>query len=254
MTLSVGFLHQGDGRVISEQLSHRLFILMTMRIDAGRTGFMDIDEVIRDQVRKTEPSGTYPFPDLIESIRSGGWSGIAVSKNGKGESYLLFIAGEPEGALFSDNQGVLAGDKAVFWMDPKSTYVFHQMAPDVVDRFVLWCRIFDKSHVKSGSSREVIQIGKKPMGIGVLVTVVERAGVPVPGAHLAIRREGHVIGNNLTDSGGKASFRLMFGPCDCAVTLKDHQTRLYSFVFTPENPKIILEITDEDTVLQGMEP
>lgn len=225
---------------------------MNIRMYSERMGHMNIDEVIRDQVQKTEPSGTYGLPDLIGCIRSGGWSGIAVSKADTGESYLLFIAGEPEGALFSDHRGILVGDKAILGMDQKSTYVFHRISPDIVDRLVLWCRIFDKSHVKSGSSGEVIQIGKKRSGIGVLVIAVEKASVPIPGAHLTIRREGHVIGNNRTDYEGKASFRLMFGAYDCALTLKDHQTRLYSFVFTPEHPRMILEISDRDTVLQGL--
>ena len=213
---------------------------------------MNIDEVIRDQVQKTEPSGTCVFTDLIGNINSGGWSGIAVSKTDKGESYLLFMAGEPEGALLSDHQGILVGDKAVFSIDQKSTYTFHQISPDIIDRLVLWCRIFDKSHVKSGSSQEVVQIGKKRSGIGVLMIGVEKAGVPVPGASLTIRREGAVVGNNRTDYEGKASFRLMFGEYDCAVTLKDRQTRLYSFVFTPDHPRMVLEISDRDTVLPGM--
>jgi hypothetical protein len=213
---------------------------------------MNIDEVIRDQVRKTGPSGTYVFPGLIDNIRSCGWSGIAVSKTEKGELYLLFMAGEPEGALLSDHRGILVGDKAILSMDLKSTFVFHQISPDIIDRLVLWCRIFDKSHVKSRSSEEVIQIGKKRSGIGVLIIGVEKAGVPIQGASLTIRREGAVVGNNRTDYEGKASFRLMFGDYDCAVTLPDHQTRLYSFVFTPEHPRTILEITDQDTVLQGI--
>jgi hypothetical protein len=213
---------------------------------------MNIDEVIRDQVQKTKPSGTCVFTDLIGNIHSGGWSGIAVSKTDKGESYLLFMAGEPEGALLSDHQGILVGDKAVFSIDQKSTYTFHQISPDIIDRLVLWCRIFDKSHVKSGSSQEVVQIGKKRSGIGVLMIGVEKAGFPVPGASLTIRREGAVVGNNRTDYEGKASFRLMFGEYDCAVTLKDRQTRLYSFVFTPDHPRMVLEISDRDTVLPGM--
>lgn len=213
---------------------------------------MNIDEVIRDQVRKNEPSGTCVFTNLIGNIHSGGWSGIAVSITDKGESYLLFIAGEPEGALLWDHRGILVGDKAVFSIDPKSTYTFHPVSSVIIDRLVLWCRIFDKSHVKSGSSQEVIQIGRKRSGIGVLMIGVEKDGVPVPGASLTIRREGAVVGNNRTDYDGKASFRLMFGEYDCAVTLKDRQTRLYSFIFTPDHPRMVLAITDQDTVLPGM--
>jgi hypothetical protein len=212
---------------------------------------MNIDEVIRNQVQKTEPSGSCVFPDMIRNIRSGCWSGIAVSKTEKGELYLLFTGGEPEGALLSDHRGVLVGDKAVLSIDPKSSYLLHHISPDIIDRLLLWCRIFDKSRITSWSSQEVVQIGKKPSGIGLLMIGVEKAGVPIPGANLTIRRVGAMVANNRTDHDGKASFRLMYGEYDCAVTLKDHQTRLYSFVFTPDHPRMVLEISDHDTVLPG---
>lgn len=212
---------------------------------------MDIDKVIRDQVSKSQPSGRFVFPELIAAIHHARWSGIAVSETREGESFLLFLGGEPEGALLSDYRGILVGDKAVFGMDPKGSYIFYRISPDIVDRLVLWCRIFDKSHVKPGSASKIEQIGKSRAGIGILVIIVEKGGVRIPGAHLSIRKDGLVTGKNVTDYEGKASFRLMYGSYDCALTLKD-QTRLYSFIFSPQHPCMVFEISDQDTVLQGL--
>jgi hypothetical protein len=213
---------------------------------------MELDEVLRDLVGKTNASGSCVLHDLVQIAKSQNLNGIGVGVTPKRESFILFLGGDPEGALISDSYGILVGDKATLQLDPGLEYEFHVIDPAIIEGIVLRTRIFDKSHLNPIQAEGIFQIGKKTCGIGILTLTVSKEGILQPGVHLSIRHDGHVVGNDVTDKTGKVSFRLIYGMYDCTVSSKDQRIRLYTFAFTPESPRIVLEISDTDTVLPAI--
>ena len=95
--------------------------------------------------------GTFSLAELLQYATTQSITGIAVAKDREGsrQLYLAFLAGEPEGAIFIDDNGTLYGDKAVMLIGGNESFALCDVPADIVDSLVMGCRIFEKTHIKS---------------------------------------------------------------------------------------------------------
>jgi hypothetical protein len=190
--------------------------------------------IIDDLIREVPPVGTYLYPDLLPAVRKKQFHGVGISGGGGSKTYLLFIGGEPEGAVIADEKGELYGNKAVYLIKGSERFTLFPLSPPVVERLVFGCRIYDKSHFKAGYSLGLTEIGKKAEGIGRLVIAVKSDGSPASGITIKIRREGQIVGSDVTDREGLVSFRLLYGTYDLLVVREENNIDVYGFSFSPE--------------------
>jgi hypothetical protein len=187
--------------------------------------------IIDDLVREVAPEGIYSYPDLIKTVLEKKIHGVGISGGRDGTTYILFIEGEPEGAIIADRKGELYGNKAVYLIKEKSRFTLYQLSPEVIERLVFGCRIYNKSHFKGGYSLGLPEIGKKTEGIGRFIVNIRKDGYPAPGLPITIRRGGQIVASDITDRQGMASFRLMYGTYDLLVTREENNIDVYEFSF-----------------------
>jgi hypothetical protein len=187
--------------------------------------------IIDDLIKEVTPAGTYPYADLLKTVREKKSHGVGISSVRDGTTYILFLDGDPEGAIIADPKGELYGNKAVYLIRENDRFIFYPISPTVIEQLVLGCRIYNKSHFKGGHSLGLPEIGKKTEGIGKFVVAIRKDGFPVTGLPIKIRREGQIVGNDITDKEGMASFRLLFGTYDLLVIREENSIDVYEFSF-----------------------
>jgi hypothetical protein len=171
-----------------------------------------------DQIVSTSPFlGTFPLPELLRIAGSGQVTGLAVAKDGERVFYLAVLAGEPEGAVYADEKGELYGDKAVVHLTGREQFAVSEVSPDLVKAVVMGCRLFEKSHIHKSLSAGIPEFGKKAEGMGVLTLSVKHDGEPRNGIRVSIRKDGQIVGSDVTTGNGTVSFRLVHGNYDCIV-------------------------------------
>lgn len=159
--------------------------------------------------------GTFPLQELLHHAASRGINGLAVVKESDREMYLAFLNGEPEGAVYTDDKGVLFGDKAVLMISGSDKFVLMEIKPDIVEALIMSSRIFDKNRIKKSISYEIPEIGKSGGGIGILTVTVLKDGSPANGIRVSIRKDGKIVGSDITTSEGTVGFRVAYGEYDC---------------------------------------
>jgi hypothetical protein len=195
---------------------------------------VDSAGIVDDLIRDIPPQGTYSYSGLLQTAREEKLHGAGVSSGRGRKTYLLFLEGEPEGALFSDHKGEIYGNKAVYLINREDQFTFYAMDPAVVERIVFSCRIYDKSHFTSSYKLSLPEIGKKTEGIGRLIIVVKHGGIPIPDVAVKIRRNGQIVGNDRTGHGGEVSFRLLHGPYEVLIVRDENNIDVYEFSFSQE--------------------
>jgi hypothetical protein len=187
--------------------------------------------IIDDLIKEETPEGPYSYADLLTTAREKKIHGVGISAAGDSTTYILFLDGEPEGAIITEPKGELYGNKAVYMIREKNRFTFYPVSPPVIEQLVLGCRIYDKSHFKGGHSLGLPEIGKKTEGIGRFVIAVRKGGFPATGLPVKIRHEGQIVGSDITDKEGMASFRLLFGTYDLLVVREENSIDVYEFSF-----------------------
>lgn len=176
-----------------------------------------------DQIIGVSPDrGTFPLPELLRVAGAGRVNGLAVAKDGAHVFYLAILAGEPEGAVYADEKGELYGDNAVVHLTGREQFSVRDVSPDLVDAVVMGCRIFEKSHIRKNMSAAIPEIGKKAEGIGILTLMVKHDREPQNGVRVSIRKDGRIVGSDVTTDNGSVSFRLMHGNYDCILQDRSH--------------------------------
>jgi len=199
---------------------------------------MNILTLVDTILKSSQEVGTYPLTELISVAKSKGISGIAVTKDSDKELYLAFINGEPEGAVYRDDKGVLFGDKAVLLIRGSETFIFSKNSPDIIDALTMGSRIYDKNRLKKSVSYVVPEIGKTGSGIGVLSIRVSKDGAPVNGIRVSVRKGGKVVGSDITTSNGDAGFRIAYGEYDCILQDRMQAVTKHHFTFDPTHSSI----------------
>ncbi|MDD1713648.1 MAG: hypothetical protein LUQ61_00130 [Methanoregulaceae archaeon] len=199
--------------------------------DQGDRKRVNTAGIIDDIIRDTAPEGVYGYQDLIRTLREKKFHGVAVSGGPDETAYLIFLGGEPEGAIITSPKGELYGDKAVYLMKETGRYTLYPVGLPTVEQLIIGCQIYNKRHFTGGSPVELPEIGKKAEGIGRLIIALRREGSPAAGLPVKIRRSGQIVATDITDRQGVASFRLMFGTYDLLVAREEQDIDVYEFCF-----------------------
>jgi hypothetical protein len=185
-------------------------------------------------IREIPHVGVYPYPDLLRVAREIKFHGVALSVLHDKKIYLLFIGGEPEGAVLADSKGELYGNKAIYLIRGDDRFTLYPLNHEVIERIVFSCRIYDKSHFTKNYTLGIPELGKKAEGIGRLIIAVKKDGQIMAGLPIRIRKDGQIVANDITNAGGIASFRLRFGKYEVLIERQENNIDVYEFSFVPE--------------------
>ena len=86
------------------------------------------------------------------------------------------------------------------------------------------------------------EIGRKSQGMGVLTLVIRRDREPQNGIRVSIRKDGKIVGSDVTTEDGSVGFKVLHGDYDCIVQDRSQQITSFRIKFNEENPKNILEL------------
>jgi hypothetical protein len=186
--------------------------------------------------------GTYMLSDLITFTQSQSINGIAVAVSDDREFYLALVGGEPEGAILIDEKGTLYGDKAVMLLSGNERFKLYEVEPDLVESMVMRSRILEKGHIRRSTMEVVPEIGKKSDGLGVLSVAVWRNGKPQNGIRVSIRKDGQILGDDVTTQNGTVGFKLLYGTYDCIVLDRAMMISTSSIIFDAGHSRFTLEI------------
>jgi len=203
---------------------------------------MKINELLENILKGSQYLGTFELLELMQYASVRGINGIAIAKGDERNLYLAFIAGEAEGAIYIDEKGVLFGDKAVLMIQQKEKFVLTENKPDVVEELVMGSRIFDKNRLKKSIPYNIPEIGGPSGGIGVLSITLKREGVPQNGVRVSMRKDGRILGSDITTSDGTVRFRIAFGVYDCIVQDKAQMVTKYRIEFDTSHSSVPLSM------------
>lgn len=188
---------------------------------------MELEEFISSNIKERIAEGPFGMNDLKTFVMDEKKSGIAVAVIERGTVYILFVSGEPQGAVEIDKTGMLIGDKAVFLLKGNEMFSFYRADREVVEQRVLTCRIFNKSHLNSNLSPNIPIIERKNEGMGSFGIRVMKDNIPQPGLHVSIRKQGRVLGSDVTTGEGKAYFKVLFGDYDIVVMDREKKIQIF---------------------------
>lgn len=203
---------------------------------------MKIQKMIDTILTESQPLGTFPLPELISFAEKGRINGIAASVENDRQQYLAILAGETEGAIFIDEKGTLFGDNAVMLITGVESFTLYEVNPDLVNAVVAGCRIFEKTRMKKGNIKEIPEFGKKNVGLGVFTLTIQRNNEPQNGVRVSIRKEGKVVGSDVTTQDGSVGFKLMHGKYEVIVQDRNQQITAFPVQFEESSSHKFLQM------------
>ena len=203
---------------------------------------MKIKELLKTILANERYPETFSLAGLLQFVSFQHLNGIAVARDGDREQYLAFFAGEPEGAIYIDDNGTFYGDKAARLIAGTEEFAFYEMHADIIDALIMGCRIFDKTYIRTNPSYPVPAFGNKSTGIGVLTLTIMQKNSPENGIRVSIRKDGMIVGSDITTDTGEVRFRLMYGIYTCIVEDKAHAVTSVHIEFDKVNPDIVLNL------------
>ena len=202
---------------------------------------MKIQEIIATLISGSPPLGTFTMSDLLEFSRSNSIDGMAVAKDSGREFDLAILAGEPEGAVFSDEKGSLYGDKAVLLISGNESFALYRVNADLIKEVIAGCRIQQKGHLTNRMDK-IQEIGRKSEGLGVLTLTILRNNKPQNGVRVTIRNNGQTVGSDITTQDGSVGFKLLYGMYDCIVQDRNQKITSFHLQFHETNAKMSLDL------------
>ena len=203
---------------------------------------MKIQKMIDTILTESQPLGTFPLPELISFAETGRINGIAASRENDKQQYFAILAGEVEGAIFIDEKGTLFGDNAVMLITGIESFTLYGVNPDLVNAVVAGCRIFEKTRMKKGNIKEIPEFGKKNAGLGVFALTIQRNNEPQNGVRVSIRKEGKIVGSDVTTEDGSVGFKLMHGKYEVIVQDRNQQITTFPVQFEESSSHKFLQI------------
>ncbi|HNX17895.1 MAG TPA: hypothetical protein PKM50_06170 [Methanoregula sp.] len=203
---------------------------------------MELQEMLDRILKGADCLGTLSFPEMLMFAASRQINAIAVLKDGNREYYLAIQNGEPEGAIYIDAGGALFGDDAVVRMQTDGDYVICETKPDIIDALVMGCRIFEKGRIRKSVSSTVPEIGVKSQGVGIVSLIVRRDKIPLNGVRVSLRKDGKIVGSDITTGNGEVSFRVMHGTYTCIVQDRTLSVRRFEIPFDESHQSHILDL------------
>ena len=199
-------------------------------------------EMLEKILKGSNYLGTFSLPEVLTFAAFRHLNAIAAAKDGDREYYLAVLNGEPEGAIYVDADGTLFGDNAVVRMRADLNYLISEVKPDIIDALVMGCRIFEKGHIRKNMSSPVPEIGEKSRGYGIISLSVLREKIPQNGVRVSIRKDGKIVGSDITTGNGEVSFRVMYGTYTCLVQDRSRTVTHFQIPFDESHPSHILDI------------
>jgi len=203
---------------------------------------MKIHELLENIQKGSQYLGTYPLMELLPYAASKRINGLAGAKDSDREMYLAFINGEPEGAVYTDEKGVLFGDKAVLMITGSEKFVLTEIRADIIETLIMSSRIFDKNRLKKSITYAVPEIGKSRGGIGILTVKVVKDGNPSNGIRVSIRKDGKIVGSDTTTSEGTVGFRVAYDDYECILQDRAQVVTRHRITFDETRTSAILTI------------
>lgn len=203
---------------------------------------MKIQDMIDTVLKGSQPLGTFPLQELMRFAVKGRINGIAASKENEKQLYFAILAGEPEGAIFMDEKGILYGDKAVMLFTGRESFTLYDVNPELVEAVVVGCRIFEKSHLKKGNIYEIPEFGKKSAGLGVYTITILRYDEPQNGVRVSIRNDGQIVGSDVTTQDGSVGFKLTHGKYEVIVQDRNQQLSTFYVQFEESSAQKTLKL------------
>jgi len=201
---------------------------------------MDIIKIIDEILGTSGYDSDYSFDNLLNQTKKNKTNGIAVSAEKNQKFFIVFVEGEPEGAIMHDEKGTLFGDKAAYLIGGTENFELFNVNPDISKALAARCRIFDKSHIQKRLSDTLPSVGGKKTSIGVLCITIMRNGNPQKGVRVSIRKGRQELINDMTTEDGKVCFKLINGRYDCMVI--DRENELYPFMVDFNDKQVDTEI------------
>jgi len=172
------------------------------------------------------------------------FNGIAVAKDHERTFYLAFLSGEPEGVIYVDERETFYGDKAAKILPDGINFGLHAVNPEIVTSLVMGCRLFEKSLIKTHTVTEIPRVGVTSTGIGVLTLTLMHGNAPWNGVRVSIRKDGLMVGSDITTGTGSCGFRLMYGDYTCIVEDRLHSVKLFDIRFDRTHGHIVLNLPE----------
>jgi hypothetical protein len=88
----------------------------------------------------------------------------------------------------------------------------------------------------------VPEIGGPPGGIGILSIVLKKEGLPQNGIRVSLRKDGKIVGSDITTNDGTVTFRVAYGIYDCIVQDKKQMVTKHQVEFDASHPSITFEM------------
>jgi hypothetical protein len=203
---------------------------------------MDLQELLDNILKGSKYLGTFSLTEMLTFAASRHLNALTVAKEGSHQYYLAFLNGEPEGAIYIDAEGALFGDNAVVYIREGRQYVLCDVKPEIIDALAMGCRIFEKGHIRKNITYSVPEIGKKSQGIGVVTLAVRRENTPQNGVRVSIRKDGKIVGSDVTTGKGEVSFRVMYGDYTCLVQDRSQVVTHFSIMFDESHTNHALDL------------
>ena len=203
---------------------------------------MDVQELLENILKISKDLGTFSLTDALAFAATRHLNAIAVAKEENRQYYLAFLNGEPEGALYVDAEGALFGDNAVVRIRAGRQYVLRDVKPEIIEALVMGCRIFEKVHIRKNITYSVPEIGKKSQGIGVVTLSVRKEKIPQNGVRVSIRKDGKIVGSDVTTGAGEVGFRVMHGDYTCLVQDRSQVVTHFTITFDESHTSHILDL------------
>lgn len=203
---------------------------------------MELRELLENILKGSKYLGTFSLQEMLTFASSRHLNAIAVAKDAKREYYLAFLNGEPEGAIYMDADGELFGDNAVVRIRAGRNYVLCDVKEDIIDALVMGCRIFEKGHIRKNITYTMPEIGKKSEGIGVVTISVRREKQPLNGVRVSLRKDGKIVGSDITTGNGEVSFRVMRGDYTCIVQERTQTVTHFQITFDETHTSHVLDL------------
>ena len=121
-------------------------------------------------------------------------------------------------------------------------FEFYEVKPDVVDAVVMGSRIFEKTHLRKSLPSVIPEIGKKSEGIGVLRLTIQKDKIPQNGVSVSVRRQGKILGSDITTDDGNVSFKLTYGKYECTVMDRAQTLTTFHIRFNESTSRIVLDL------------
>jgi hypothetical protein len=188
---------------------------------------MQIAEIFNKIITNSEYSGDYPFDDLIDHMRSQGLSGVGVAKVGPQHHILIFVRGEPEGAVLIEEKGMLFGDKAVFLLTHTDQYRLFAIDPEIGESLAARCKVYNRSHLKGKITEKIPVFGGSQKTLGKICVTIKKQEAVQNGMRVSLRKGRQIIASEITASDGRVCFKVLNGTYDCVVV--DREQKMYRF-------------------------